>query len=135
MVSKAAVVTEDVLQAENSSTPSTEPTMKPVTKKAKKMSKRLSNLARKKADERYYLNGKGRYVSKKKSVNGKANVQSRAIRLARKSLGIKGMVLLGKGETGIKLLEATALIRQMLKDGKTDEEAEALFAAVKEEKK
>lgn len=96
-------------------------------KKAKKQ-KPLSNLARKKADERYFLNGKGRYVSKKKSQNGKANVQSRAIRLARKVLGIKGMVLLGKGDVGKKLLETTSAIRQMLKDGKTDEEAEALHA-------
>jgi hypothetical protein len=90
-------------------------------KKEKKMSaaqkKRLSVLARKKEDPRYYLNDKGRYVSKKKSENGKKNVQSRAIRLARKGLDVKGMVLVGKGEVGSRLLKATSAVRQMLKDG------------------
>jgi hypothetical protein len=65
-----------------------------------------------------------------KSENGKKNVQSRAIRLARKGLGIKGMVLVGKGEEGKKLLNATSAIRQMLKDGKSDDEAEAMLAGL-----
>lgn len=108
-------------------------------KKEKKVSaaekKRRSALQRKKDDPRYYLNGKGRYVSKKKSENGKKNVQSRAIRLARKGLGVKGMILVGKGEDGIKLLKATNAVRQMLKDGKTDDEAEAMLAAVIKEDK
>lgn len=108
-------------------------------KKEKKMSaaqkKRLSTLARKKEDPRYYLNDKGRYVSRKKSENGKKNVQSRAIRLARKGLDVKGMVLVGKGDVGSKLLKATNAVRQMLKDGKKDEEAEAMLAAlIKEDK-
>ena len=97
--------------------------------------KRLSTLARKKEDPRYYLNDKGRYVSRKKSENGKKNVQSRAIRLARKGLGVKGMILVGKGEDGIRLLKATNAVRQMLKDGKTDDEAEAMLAAVIKEDK
>lgn len=108
-------------------------------KKEKKMSaaqkKRLSTLARKKEDPRYYLNDKGRYVSRKKSENGKKNVQSRAIRLARKGLDVKGMVLVGKGDVGSKLLKATNAVRQMLKDGKKDDEAEAMLAAlIKEDK-
>ena len=100
------------------------------SKKSPAAKKRLSALQRKKQDPRYYLNGKGRYVSKKKSENGKKNVQSRAIRLARKGLGIKGMVLVGKGEEGKKLLNATSAIRQMLKDGKSDDEAEAMLAGL-----
>jgi len=96
--------------------------------------KRISNLKRKKMDDRYYLNGKGRYVSKKKSENGKKNIQSRSIRLGRKVLGLKGMVLLGKGDDGKALIKAAAEIRQMLKDGKTDEEAEALYTAMQEHK-
>ena len=90
---------------------------------------KVSALQRKKADERYFLNAKGRYVSKKKSANGKINIQSRSIRLARKLLGLTGMVLLGKGDQGKQLLAATAVIRTMLKEGKSEEEAEALFCA------
>ena len=99
-------------------------------KKSPAAKKRMSALQRKKQDPRYYLNAKGRYVSKMKSENGKKNVQSRAIRLARKGLGIKGMVLVGKGEEGKKLLNATSAIRQMLKDGKSDEEAGVMLAGL-----
>ena len=91
----------------------------------KKQKKVLSNLARKKSDDRYVQNGKGRYVSKKKSENGKRNVQARAIKCGRKLLGLEGqMVLLGRGKKGENLLQLTKTIRQMLKDGVTDEEAE-----------
>lgn len=95
---------------------------KPKKEKPKKV---LSNLARKKSDDRYVQNGKGRYVSKKKSENGKKNVQARAIKCGRKLLGLEGqMVLLGRGKKGEHLLQLTKTIRQMLKDGVTDEEAE-----------
>lgn len=40
------------------------------------------------------------------------------------------MVLVGKGEEGKKLLNATSAIRQMLKDGKSDDEAEAMLAGL-----
>lgn len=97
-----------------------------VEKKVKKMSQR----ARKKADKRFKQNGKGRYVSIKKSENGKKNVQARAIKLARKLLGFQGrMILLGKAAEGKALLDLTRQIRKALKeDKKTDEEAEALFS-------
>lgn len=110
-------------------TPPSSPVKQTKCKKGK-----MSNLMRKKMDERYYLNGKGRYVSKKKSENGKKNIQSRSIRLGRKLLGLKGMVLLGKGENGKALMDAARDLRQMMKDGKTDEEAEAMFKAMQEKK-
>ena len=94
---------------------------KPKKKEAKKP---VSNLARKKADPRYEQNGKGRYVSKKKSENGKRNVQARAIKCGRDLLKLDGqMVLLGKGKKGEHLLTLTRKVRQMLKDGLGDEEA------------
>lgn len=134
MAPKAEQISEDVIEEESamkdgdSSSPSIDQNAKPKTKKMNlAMKKRLSNLARKKADERYYLNGKGRYVSKKKSENGKKTVQSRAIRLARKCLELKGMVLLGKGDDGIKLRDACAEFRALLKEGKSDEDAENHF--------
>lgn len=95
--------------------------------KPKKKEKPLSKLARKRSDERYFLNGKGRLVSKKKSENGKKNVQSRAIKIARKLLGLQGrMVLLGRGAEGKALVQVTKGIREALKGGKNDEEAELL---------
>lgn len=95
--------------------------------KPKKKEKPLSKLARKRNDERYFLNGKGRLVSKKKSENGKKNVQSRAIKIARKLLGLSGrMVLLGRGAEGKALVQVTKGIREALKGGKSDEEAELL---------
>ena len=98
--------------------------------KKKKVPKKLSQRARKKADGRFKQNGKGRYVSIKKSENGKRNVQARAIKLARKLLGFQGrMILLGKAAEGKALLDLTRQIRKALKeDKKTDEEAEALFS-------
>ena len=97
--------------------------------KKEKSPKPLSNLARKKADARYILNGKGRYVSKAKSENGKKNVQSRAIKMARTMLGLSGrMVLLGKEAEGKALLDLCGSIRESLKGGKSDSEAEALHA-------
>lgn len=94
----------------------------PKKKQAKK--KVLSNLARKKADERYVQNGKGRYVSKKKSENGKRNVQARAIKSGRSLLKLDGqMVLLGRGKKGEHLLTLTRKIRALLKEGMKDEDA------------
>lgn len=135
---ETAPVEEETTQEEAAPAEEEKPKKKRA-KKEKKMSaaqkKRLSTLARKKEDPRYYLNDKGRYVSRKKSENGKKNVQSRAIRLARKGLDVKGMVLVGKGDVGSKLLKATNAVRQMLKDGKKDDEAEAMLAAlIKEDK-
>lgn len=99
--------------------------------KPKKKEKPLSKLARKRNDERYFLNGKGRLVSKKKSENGKKNVQSRAIKIARKLLGLSGrMVLLGKGAEGKALVQVTKGIREALKGGKSDEEAEVLHTDI-----
>lgn len=98
----------------------------PEAKKSKKKEakKPVSNLARKKADPRYEQNGKGRYVSKKKSENGKRNVQARAIKCGRDLLKLDGqMVLLGRGKKGEHLLTLTRKVRQMLKDGLGDEEA------------
>ena len=97
----------------------------------KKKEKPLSKLARKRNDERYFLNGKGRIVSKKKSENGKKNVQSRGIKIARKLLGLQGrMVVLGKGAEGKALIEVTRHVRECLKSGKCDEEAEAMHAEI-----
>lgn len=106
---------------------------KPKKKRAapKKKDKPLSKLARKRNDERYFLNGKGRLVSKKKSENGKKNVQSRAIRIARKLLGLSGrMVLLGKGAEGKALVQVTKGVREALKSGKSDEEAEVMHTDI-----
>lgn len=135
--------TEPVSKPEASEPASSEPERtkekKPRKPRAKKgdgeektpKKKPLSKLARKRQDERYYLNGKGRLVSKKKSENGKKNVQSRAMRLSRKLLGLNGrMVLIGKGDEGKALLELTASIRDTLKQGKSDEEAEALHVKI-----
>ena len=91
------------------------PASAPATKEAgtqtdpkAKRRKTLSNRARKRQDERFRMNGKGRYVSIKKSENGKKNVQSRAIRLARKLLGFSGrMILLGKGVEGKALVRSS----------------------------
>ena len=116
-----------------------EPEKKPKKKRAakedgekpKKKEKPLSKLARKRKDERYFLNGKGRLVSKKKSENGKKNVQSRAIKIARKLLGLSGrMVLLGKGAEGKALIQVTKGIREALKGGKSDEQAETLHTEI-----
>ncbi len=99
-----------------------------------KPAKKLSKIARKRSDERYFLNGKGRLVSRKKSENGKRNVQSRAVRLARDALGLTGrMVLLGKGVEGRALVKLTRTMRDCLKDGKTDDEAKTLYAALASE--
>lgn len=99
--------------------------------KPKKKEKPLSKLARKRNDERYFLNGKGRLVSKKKSENGKKNVQSRAIKIARKLLGLSGrMVLLGKGAEGKALVQVTKGVREALKGGKSDDEAEVLHTDI-----
>ena len=99
--------------------------------KPKKKEKPLSKLARKRNDERYFLNGKGRIVSKKKSENGKKNVQSRAIKIARKLLGMQGrMVLLGKGAEGRALVDVTRQIRECIKAGKADDAAELLHAEI-----
>ena len=99
--------------------------MRPIRAKKEKP---LSNLARKKADERYFMNGKGRYVSMKKSEIGKKNVQSRAIKMGRDILGLNGrMVLLNKGVEGKALLDLTRIIRQALKDGMDDAKAKEKF--------
>ena len=45
------------------------------------------------------------------------------------------MVLVGKGEAGSRLLKATSTVRQLLKDGKTDDEAEAMLAGLISEEK
>lgn len=96
-------------------------------KKTAAKKKPMSNLQRKKMDDRFYLNGKGRYVSKKKSENGKRNVQSRAIKAARDLLGLQGkMILLGKGPQGKALVELTRQIRSSLKEGMEDEKAKIL---------
>ena len=93
--------------------------------------KPLSNRKRKMQDARFQKNPKGRYVSIKKRENGKKNVQARAIKLGRKMLGFQGrMILLGKGEEGIALVDMCKQIREALKSGKTDEEAEALLSLV-----
>ena len=106
-----------------------EPTKK--KEKKEKKEKPLSKLARKKQDDRYFLNGKGRLVSKKKSENGKRNVQSRAIKIARKLLGLEGrMILLGRGAEGKALIRLTKNIREALKEGKEDEAVSILFANV-----
>ena len=101
----------------------------PKKKQAKKETKKpLSNLARKKGDERYVQNGKGRYVSKKKSENGKRDVQARAIKCGRQLLSLEGqMVLLGRGKQGEALLDLTRKIRAALKEGLKDEEASEKF--------
>ena len=100
-------------------------------KPKKKDKKPMSKLARKRNDERYFLNGKGRIVSKKKSENGKKNVQSRAIKIARKLLGMEGrMVLLGKGAEGRALVGVTKQIRESLKGGKADDAAELFHAEI-----
>ena len=99
-------------------------------KKAKK-EKPLSKLARKRNDERYFLNGKGRLVSKRKSENGKKNVQSRAIKIARELLGLTGrMVLLGKGAEGRALVSVTKGIREALKGGGEDEKVKVLHSDI-----
>jgi len=97
--------------------------------KPKKMSRAMSQRKRKEMDERFEKNKKGRLVSKKKSENGKRNVQARAIKLARKLLGFEGrMILLGKGSEGVALVDLCRDIRTCLKEGKSDDAAEALFA-------
>jgi len=103
----------------------------PKKKQSKKEAKKpMSNLARKKGDERYVQNGKGRYVSKKKSENGKRNVQARAIKCGRQLLCLDGqMVLLGRGKKGEALLDLTRKIRAALKEGLKDEEASEKFKA------
>ena len=96
--------------------------------------KPLSNRKRKMQDSRFEKNPKGRYVSIKKRENGKKNVQARAIKLGRKMLGFQGrMILLGKGEEGIALVDMCKQIRETLKAGKTDEEAEAFLSGVAKE--
>lgn len=37
------------------------------------------------------------------------------------------MVLVGKGEDGIRLMETTKAIRELLREGKSDEEAEQII--------
>ena len=114
------------------------PASAPATKEAgtqtdpkAKRRKTMSNRARKRQDGRFRMNGKGRYVSIKKSENGKKNVQSRAIRLARKLLGFSGrMILLGKGVEGKALVQLCRDIRTELKAGKSDDQCEALFVNV-----
>tara|TARA_Y100000004_G_C8622361_1_gene289364 strand:- start:31 stop:471 length:441 start_codon:yes stop_codon:yes gene_type:complete len=121
----------EVKAEEGAAAPKAEEKKESSTKaKVEKKVKKLSQRARKKADKRFKQNGKGRYVSIKKSENGKKNVQARAIKLARKLLGFQGrMILLGKAAEGKALLDLTRQIRKALKeDKKTDEEAEALFA-------
>jgi len=101
---------------------------KPEKKAKKAVKKAISNLARKKQDPRFEQNGKGRYVSKKKSENGRKNVQARAIKCSRQLLDLGGqMVLLGRGAKGVALLDLTRKIRSALKEGLTDEKAVEKF--------
>jgi hypothetical protein len=108
----------------------------PAAEKKKRSSKKasqkpMSNRKRKMQDARFEKNPKGRYVSIKKRANGKRNVQARAIRLGRKLLGFEGrMILLGKGAEGRALVDICRELRGALKDGKTDEQAEALFVVM-----
>lgn len=130
-------VEEAAAPAENASEETSLQPKTPATKKKRqstKAQKPLSNRKRKMQDARFEKNPKGRYVSIKKSVNGKKNVQARAIKLGRKMLGFQGrMILLGKGKEGIALVDICRDIRLALKEGKTDEQAEALLVTKAEE--
>lgn len=103
---------------------------KPKKGRKKAAPKPMSRLQRKRADERYVMNGSGRWVSKKRSENGKRNIQSRAIKIARKLLKLEGrMVLLGRDAEGAALLDLTRLVRTQLKDGKSDDDATVSLAS------
>ena len=122
---------EESEKEEKKETPKKVSKKKESTKKKEKKEKPLSKLARKKQDDRYFLNGKGRLVSKKKSENGKRNVQSRAIKIARKLLGLEGrMILLGRGAEGKALIRLTKNIREALKEGKEDDAVSILHTDV-----
>ena len=115
--------------------PKREKAEKEAEKASKKMKakpiKKMSKLERKKNDDRFFLNGKGRYVSKKKHANGKTNVQSRAMKMGRKLLGLEGkMCLLGRGAEGRALLKLCKSIREALKEGKKDDDVSILHEEI-----